>query len=139
MSDSAPLTKGCTLVVESLFKEVNEQRRFLNQPPIEYSAMASRCSLRFQIDFKQALDFTQEKITISESQLTQLEQLINQQFGVYFDGRLPKLCEKKRKAAEAQVVRNNLLPEIEEEIPANEEPEGGGFVSKLKGLFGGNK
>lgn len=124
----------CTIIVAELFAMISAQRKLLKRPPVEERAMASRCTLRFNIDRQEKVDFNAEQIVLSANDMKALEKVVNEQFGLYFDGELSRLCVKPEKPVEAPV--HTTLPFEEYDLPWME-PEKTGLMSKIKRLFGG--
>lgn len=130
----------CTLVVADLFAAVNARRKLFKQAPIETRAMASRCTLRFNLDRPRGVDFTAETISIDPADMSILEAMVNDQFDVDFDDELRKLCVKPhRPAVRAVPATPSPAPPPEPDVKvAAVEPQHSGLGSRLKRLFGAN-
>ena len=122
-----------TIVVAELFAKINAQRKLLKRTPIEDRAMVSRCTLRFNIDRQRKVDFSADKIIVAPEDMTVLEKMVNDQFGVYFDGELSRLCVKIEKPV---VESAHVVLPSEAFDEAMMPPEKTGLVSKIKRLFG---
>lgn len=133
MSDPSIVGSQCVIVVEDLFEKINSQRKLLSKPPVENQAMATRLTLRFNVDKKRGVDFSSEQVLIAPDELDLLEKTVNELFGLYFEGVISKLCMAPKAPEPAPIMRDveDLPPELEFE------PEKTGMLSKLKGLFGG--
>jgi hypothetical protein len=124
----------CIIVVADLFAKINAQRKLLRRPPVEERAMASRCTLRFNIDRPRQVDFSAEKIVLTSDDMVLLEKVVNDQFGLQFDGELRKLCLKVERPAAEPASPESPLEEVAE---APSQAEEGGLMAKIKRLFGG--
>ena len=126
----------CVIIVADLFAKISAQRKLLHRPPIEEQAMASRCTLRFNSDKQRGVDFSAERVLINPNELELLEKIVNELFGLYFEGELGKLCVKPKPVAPKPATDTiSSLPEIS---PADlGEPVKPGLLSRLIGLFGG--
>lgn len=135
MSNSEQANTPCIIVVADLFARITAQRKLLRRQPIEERAMASRCTLRFNIDRSRQVDFSAEKITLAPEDMVLLEKVVNEQFGLQFNNELRKLCLKAERPADAPSLPEPLLEEgiAASSSPANE----GGLLAKIKRLFGG--
>lgn len=136
MSDPAEAGNHCVIVVADLFAKINAQRKLINRTPIEDQAIASRCTLRFNVDKQRGVDFSAEKVLIAPDEVQVLENIINELFGVYFQGEVDRLCAKSRAAA-AKPKPARPVPRPQAMPVAVPEPPKTGFLSKLMGLFGG--
>jgi len=136
MSNPADVRNKCIIVVEDLFNKINAQRKLLHRTPIENQALATRCTLRFNIGEQRGVDFTAEKILIAPSEVAVLEKMVNELFGVYFEGEVRKLCAKsKPKAPEPRAADlDSFLPQA---ALSTEVTEKTGLFSRIKGIFGG--
>jgi hypothetical protein len=134
MSNSTEAGNHCIIIVADLFAKINAQRKLLKRPPIEDRAIASRCTLRFNADKQRGVDFTTEKILVASHEIALLEKIVNELFGVYFEGEVQKLCVK-RKTPTAKRTRPMPPPQMAMAPPAQTEKTG--LVSKLKRMFGG--
>jgi len=135
MSNPTQAGNHCIIIVADLFAKINSQRKLLKRTPIEERAMASRCTLRFNVDKQRGVDFSAEKILVAPNEIDLLEKMVNDLFGVYFEGEVGRLCAKQK----AQVVkRARPVPPPQTVAVAAIEPEKTGLVSKIKRLFGGN-
>lgn len=127
--------KGCTIKTAELFSFINDRRRSDGKEPIEHSTIATRCTLRFNVDKQRGTDFSQEQIVVDEADLAVLEQMINAQFELYLSGELNRLCRNKAAAAPKARPATQLPPAT----PApQEEEKKEGLMSRLKGMFGGD-
>lgn len=134
MSNPTDVRNKCIIVVADLFAKINHQRKLLHRTPIENQALATRCTLRFNVDEQRGVDFTAEKILIAPKEVDVLEKMVNELFGVYFEGEVRKLCAKSKvpepkPAADLDsfLPQAALAPEITEKT---------GIISRIKGLFG---
>ena len=123
----------CIIVVADLFAKINAQRKLIKRTPIEDRAIASRCTLRFNVDKRRGVDFSNEKILVAADEIELLENIVNELFGVYFEGEVRKLCAKSKSAA---VERDRPLPPLQPAVSPTR-PENAGFMSKIKRMFGG--
>lgn len=122
----------CIIVVADLFAKINSQRKLLKRTPIEERAMASRLTLRFNVDKKRGVDFGAEKILVAPDEIALLEKIVNELFGAYFEGELIKLCAKHKTAP---VKRARPVPPkpVAAAIPMPQQKSG--LASKIKRLF----
>lgn len=124
----------CIIVVADLFAKINAQRKLLKRPPIEDRAIASRCTLRFNADKQRGVDFTAEKILVAAHEIQLLEKIVNELFGVYFEGEVQKLCAKRNTPT---VKRTRPMPPPQMAAVPTVQSEKSGLLSKLKRMFGG--
>jgi len=134
MGNSTEFGEQCVIIVTDLFNKINKQRKLLNRTPVENQAIASRCTLRFNVDRQRGVDFSQATIVINQVDISLLEKIVNELFDVPFDNEIRKLCAKSRPPA-ARNVEIDVLPPLTPEITA--EPEKAGLLSFIKSLFGG--
>ncbi len=140
MSNAEETGNVCIMATADLFARISAQRKLLQRSPIEERAMISRCALRFNIGRSKQVDFNAEKIVLTDDDMTLLEKVVNDQFGLHFEGELRKLCRKvERPAPEEPVLPELSLEEAEEAISQPRQPEEKkkGFASRFKRLFGG--
>jgi len=122
------------ITVAELFDLVNAQRKLLRKTPVEDRAMSSRCTLRFSIVSGRELDFNVEKILILPDEIAILEKMLNDQFGIYFDGEVQKLVDKYKNKIAAKTKKAETF--ISTKYQAQSIEEGNRLVSALKRLFG---
>lgn len=134
MSNPQQAGDRCIIVVAELFAKINAQRKLLKRTPIEERAMASRCTLKFNVDKKRGVDFSAERIVVARDDLAVLEKIVNELFGVYFDGEIRRLCVKPKTPAVKPAPA--ILPS-QVAAAATIQPENTGLMSKIKRLFGG--
>ena len=136
MSNPKSAGDHCVIVVADLFAKINAQRKLLKRTPIEERAMASRCTLRFNIDKPRGVDFSAEKILVAADEIPVLEKMVNELFGLYFNGELGRLCIKPKQPVvrRAQSARSPQVAAAAAIQPIP--PEKTGLVSKIKRLFG---
>lgn len=134
MSNPTETGNHCVIVVEELFAKINAQRKLLGRTPIENQAMASRCTLRFNVDKQRGVDFSAEKILVARDEIPVLEKLVNELFGIYFEGEVRRLCVKPKVPAAKPVGLDSYLPQSTAMATKSEKT---GLLSRLKGLFGG--
>lgn len=132
---SNPLESGepCQIIVDELFAMVNTRRKMFRLEPIEKRAMASRCTLRFNLGRQQQVDFSNDKIGIAAVDMPALTTMINEQFGVNFENELTTLCARKKVEAAVTPMVTSHTPEPAPEVVVDKS----GFGSRLKRLFGG--
>jgi len=133
-----PIEAGnrCVIIVADLFAKINAQRKLIHRPPIEERALTSRLTLRFNVDKQRDVDFSAEKILIDPAEVELLEKIVNENFGLYFNGEISRLCTRPKPPAPKPAVENiPSLPEIS--LPEHSEPQKPGLLSRLMGLFGG--
>lgn len=135
MSDQSTAGDACTLEVARLFERINSGRKVRSLPPVEYSAMASRCNLRFNLDKSRDIDFTQEKVSIARKDIDALEQLVNEQFDCMLDGVVAKLCIKPKKSQPVESVPVPERADLTHQQQTQNESESG-LLSKIKKIFG---
>lgn len=149
---SKPLARGeaCQLVVDDLFAMINTRRKMFRLEPVEKRAMASRCTLRFNLGRQRGVDFNNEKISITAEDMQALATMVNEQFGVNFENELITLCNKKKaEPAAPSMVRAQVRKPATAPTPAAAPalapipvpkaiPEKSGFGARLKRLFGGS-
>jgi len=134
MSNPAVANNHYTVFVAELFDLINAQRKLLRKSPIEDRAMSSRCTLRFAVVSGREVDFNVEKITILSHEVPLLEKMINDQFGIYFEGEVQKLCEK---SMVKQIVKPPKPEPILQIAPEPEyENESSGIIAAIKRFFG---
>jgi hypothetical protein len=136
MNDPVEAGNHCVIVVADLFAKINAQRKLINRTPIEDQAIATRCTLRFNVDKQRGVDFSAEKVLIAPDEIEVLENIINELFGVYFHGEVNRLCAKSRAAA-AKAKSMRPVPRPQAAPVAIPQPPKTGFFSRLMGLFGG--
>ena len=85
MSNQLDPGKSCQIVVADLFAMINARRKLFSMDPVEQRAMASRCTLRFNLERKRGVDFGNEKIAVAPQDMLALESMVNDQFGVNFE------------------------------------------------------
>ncbi|MGD8593833.1 MAG: hypothetical protein PVF82_13415 [Gammaproteobacteria bacterium] len=134
MSNPKEAGNHCVIVVADLFAKINAQRKLIKRPPIEERAMASRCTLRFNVDKQRGVNFNDEKILVAADEIPVLEKMVNELFGVYFENELGRLCIKPKTPS---VKRARPIPPLQVAAPATVQPEKTGLMSKIKRLFGG--
>jgi hypothetical protein len=134
MSNSTEAGNHCIIVVADLFAKINAQRKLLKRPPVEDRAIASRCTLRFNADKQRGVDFTTEKILVASHEIPLLEKIVNELFGVYFEGEVQKLCAKPKTPP---AKRTQSMPPPQMAMAAPAQTKNSGLVSKLKRMFGG--
>lgn len=135
MSDTTQAENHCVIVVADLFAKINAQRKLLHRTPIEERAMASRCTLRFNVDKQRGVDFGAEKILVARDEIDLLENMVNELFGVYFHGELRRLCAKPKPAAPKAASLPPAMPELS---PMElDDPVKPSLLTRLKSLFGG--
>ena len=134
MGNSTPAGDICVIITADLFGKINKQRKLLNRAPVENQAMASRCTLRFNVDKQRGVDFGIDTVVIDSDDMPLLEKIINDLFGVYFENEIRKLCVKP-KTHTPRSLENIQLPPLVPDTPSV--PEHTGLLSRLKGLFGG--
>ncbi len=145
MSSSIDSSNACVIVIADLFTKISAQRKLLKQTPIEDRAMISRCTLRFNLDSHQKLDFGVERIELDDHDVANLEKVVNELFGVHFEGAIKKMCSKTVKtemtaksARERTMARINSINLEKVEVEGSKpEHADRGFVSRIKSLFGG--
>ena len=118
MSNPLERDEPCQIVVDELFAMVNTRRKMFRLEPIEKRAMASRCTLRFNLGRQQQVEFSNDKISIAAADMPALTTMINEQFGVNFENELTTLCaEKKVEAATPPMATTHTpIPEPEPEV-----------------------
>lgn len=132
MSNENNASGGCTLEVARLFERVNAGRKMRSLPPVEKSAMASRCNLRFNLEKKRGIDFNQETIVIAPDDVDALEQLLNEQFDCMLEGIVAKLCIKPKETSTTPISQvPELIPQPKEQIEVDT-----GLMTKIKKIFG---
>lgn len=134
MSNPTEGDNYCVIVVADLFAKINAQRKLLHRSPVEDRAMASRCTLRFNVDKQRGIDFNAEKINVAWHELDMLEKMVNELFGIYFNGEVRRLCAK-RKEPIAMPVSPPPLPAVTAMKPGK--PVKGGLFSWFRNMFGG--
>lgn len=127
----------CSLVVADLFAAINARRKLFHQGPIEARAMASRCTLRFNLEAGRAADFSAEKIDLEPGDIDILEAVVNDQFGVNFDEELHALCAKARQPAPRMTPPAPSPPTVPAAEAAPSKAPPAGLGSRLKRWFGG--
>ena len=132
MSNPKDAGDHCIIVVADLFNKINSQRKLLKRTPVEERAMVSRLTLRFNVDKQRGVDFGAEKILIAPNEIALLEKLVNELFGVYFDGELIKLCANRAKTQTVKRARPVPPPPV---VTAQIQPEKAGLASRIKRLF----
>jgi hypothetical protein len=132
MSNPKVAGDHCIIIVAELFAKINSQRKLLKRTPIEERAMASRCTLRFNIDKQRGVDFSAEKILVEPDEIPLLERIVNEQFGVYLEGELSKLCAKPKTPV---VKRARPAPMPPVAAPVRVQPVKTGLASRIKRLF----
>lgn len=135
MNNSLLSGTPCQIIVADLFAMINARRKLFLLDPVEQRAMASRCTLRFNLDRKRGVDFSNEKIAVEAQDMDMLEAVVNDQFGVNFDGELLNLCASNKKV---KIEIPPMEEPIEQVIIESEPQKKSGFGSKIKRLFGGN-
>ena len=135
MSNPAVAGNHCVIVVADLFNKINAQRKLLTRTPIENQAMITRCTLRFNVDTQRNVDFSAEKIVIHPKEIEGLERMVNELFGVYFEGEVSRLCVKPKAPAPKPTSLDSFMPQSS--TMATRAPEKAGLLSRLKGLFSG--
>lgn len=135
---NSPLEGGnhCIIVVADLFNKINAQRKLLHRTPIENQAMATRCTLRFNADKQRGVDFSAEKIVIAPNELEMLEKIVNELFGLYFEGELKRLCVKPKTPPKPKTTNLDAFL-VHQALQEYTPPESTGLFSWFKGLFGG--
>jgi len=136
MSNQLDPGKSCQIVVADLFAMINARRKLFSMDPVEQRAMASRCTLRFNLERKRGVDFGNEKIAVAPQDMLALESMVNDQFGVNFEGELTTLCAKSKKPSTP--TPRMVTPQTPVEQPKPEPVKKAGLGSKIKRLFGGN-
>ena len=136
MSNPAVASNHCTIFVAELFDLVNAQRKLLRKSPVEDRAMSSRCTLRFAVDSRREVDFNSEKIIILPNEIDILEKMINDLFGIYFEGEVRKLCEKSQVKPVVKKPRPEPMLQIAPEMDFDHRSGGTGLVSMIKRWFG---
>lgn len=128
--------KPCQIVVDDLFTMINKRRKMLHLEPVENRAMASRCTLRFNLSQQRGVDFNSKKISVAAADMQTLRDMVNDQFGVDFENELNSLCAKAQTETVPRMVTTHThLPEPEPDVFAHKQQTG--FGSRLKRLFGG--
>ncbi len=131
MSEQGNAATGCVIKTADLFNFINERRQSDGKQPIEHSSIATRCTLRFNVDKQRGADFSQVQVTLDQADIPVLEQLVNAQFELYLSGELARLCQGKTPAA---AKKRAATPPT---AAAAAEPEDKkGLMSRLKGMFG---
>jgi hypothetical protein len=133
MSKEETAPSGYTLEVARLFERVNAERKMRSLPPVENSAMASRCTLRFNIDKPRGLDFNQKTVVLAPEDVEALEQLVNDQFDCRLEGVVERLCAKPKVVPKPAPVVPQMAPELQ---PSDQDESG--LMSKIKKIFGGD-
>jgi hypothetical protein len=118
-----------SLPVEPLCRLIDRKRAELGKPPIDHGAMKSRLTLRFNVEQGRTLDLTAAELQLDEEDLSALEEIVNQQFGLHLRGELRRLCARPQTPSPA-------APEEAPAPPPPAEPAGGGLGSRLRRLFG---
>lgn len=136
MSNPAGSNNNCSFFVDELFDLINAQRKLLRKAPVEDRAMSSRCTLRFAVVSKREVDFNADRVEILPHEVDLLEKMINDQFGVYFEGEINKLCAKSQQKKEVPVVKPDPILQISPGLEFEKESGNGGFVSMIKRMFG---
>lgn len=135
MSEGSIAPGNCTLEVARLFERINSGRKMRSLPPVENSAIASRCNLRFNLDKKRGVDFTQKSVVIAIEDIVVLEQLLNEQFDCHLEGAVDKLCVRPQLAKEVEAEPETAEEEEEQEPPKTVAEER--LMSKIRKIFGG--
>ncbi len=138
MSEQEKNAASCTISTADLFNFINNQRKHNQQQPVENTTIATRCTLRFNIDKQRGVDFSQDRIVVARSDLPVLEQVINSQFELFLDGDLERLCHGIKGGTKPAAPRPQLAP-AKPAAPATtaKETEKRGLASRIKGIFGG--
>jgi hypothetical protein len=131
MSEQGNAATGCVIKTADLFNFINERRQSDGKQPIEHSSIATRCTLRFNVDKQRGADFSQAQVTLDRSDIPVLEQLVNAQFELYLSGELARLCQGSAPAA-AKTRRAAPPPPTAAAEPEDKK----GLMSRLKGMFG---
>ncbi len=138
MSNSEDTGKLCTIVVADLFAKINAQRKLIKKTPIEDRALVSRCTLRFNINRSRWVDFAAEKITLTQEDISALEKMVNEQFGLFFAGELNSLCIKQSKRPAVQAAVELDTSEMEAAFAAaSTARQSTGIIGWIMRLFGG--
>ena len=135
MSDPSIVGSNCIIVVANLFEKINSQRKLLHKPPIENQAMASRLTLRFNVDKQRGVDFSADEILIEPGEIDLLEKTINELFGLYFEDMVSRMCVAPKVPEPTPMSVDSDISDIVTGLEL--EPEKTGMFSKLKRLFGG--
>jgi len=136
MSSPIGSSNNCSFFVDELFDLINAQRKLLRKAPVEDRAMSSRCTLRFSVMSKRDVDFNADRVEIFPHEVELLEKMVNDQFGVYFEGEIGKLCAKSQVKKEIPVVKAEPLLEISPAMDFEKENNDSGFISMIKRMFG---
>lgn len=133
-----PLQAGeaCQIVVDDLFAMINSRRKMMRLEPVENRAMASRCTLRFNLGQQRGVDFNKKTVSIATADMSVLRDMVNDQFGVNFENELTRLCAKAEAVTPPRMVTSHA-PLAEPEPEPVSIPQKTGFGSKLKRLFNG--
>lgn len=138
MSNEVSATPECTIDVAMLFKRINKGRNMRLLQPVENSAIASRCNLRFNIGRNERVDFTQEQVVLSDEDINALEHLLNEQFDCGLEGDVKKLCVPR---AAAKPTAPKPAPTVAPPQPTTTQAtadtdKDAGLMSKIKKVFG---
>jgi len=136
MSDPAVSSNHCIIVVAELFDLVNAQRKLLRKSPVEDRAMSSRCTLRFAVDSRREVDFNVEKIVILPHEVEILEKMVNDLFGIYFEGEVQKLCAKSQVKKVVNRPRPEPMLQIAPDLDFGHNSGGSGIFAMIKRFFG---
>jgi len=136
MSELPVSGNHCVIVVTELFDLINAQRKLLRKSPVEDRAMSSRCSLRFSIDSRRELDFDAETIQLLPHEIPILEKMVNELFGIYFEGEINKLCIKAQAPKPAKPAPSESLFQLSPEFDFQQPAEDSGIIARIKRWFG---
>ena len=120
------------IALQTLCDFINSKRKSLNKTPIDRGAITTRLILKSNAAHPGRFNFEAPELMLNKEDIPILEDILNDQFGLYLKNELLRQCKSMPEEAPEQ-------PQPATPPPISTKPESppGGLKSKLKKLFGG--
>ncbi len=119
-----------TITPMALTELINAKRKELNKTPIDHVSMKTHLIIKTNVGYPGVFDFESSELTLDAKRIDILQQVINDQFGIYLD-KLSRSCEFHPAKKNQRKPVQTTAPESSEEEQKDE-----GFMSKLGRMLG---
>ncbi len=115
----------------ALTELINNKRKALNKSSIDHATVMTRLVLKSNVAYPSVFDFEAPELKMDAEQIAIMEQLLNDQFGLYMERKLSRSCKFKSSKKQQEAVASRIQP-----APPQMVPEKSGITSMIGRLFG---
>ncbi len=119
-----------TITPMALTEVINKKRSELNKTPIDHVSMKTHLILKANVSHPGVFDFESSELKLDEKRIAILQEILNDQFGIYLE-KLSRHCTFHP----AKKVEKRKSPPVSVPESSTEE-QGEGLMSKLGRMFG---